>query len=77
MQRHDVDPVSFLFGLLFAASGLALLAGDPTRGTLWLGWVGPALAVGLGLLVVLAVRPRRTELDDEPPTDAEDWPAPG
>lgn len=77
MERHDVDRVSILFGLLLAASGLALLAGDPARGTVWLGWVAPAIAIGLGLLVVLAVRPRRIELDDEPPTGREDWPAPG
>lgn len=71
MERHDVDPVSLLFGLLFAASGLALLTGDPTRGTVWLGWAGPAVAIGLGLLVILAVRPRRTEPDDEASTGGE------
>ncbi len=60
MQRHDVDPTSLVFGLLFAALGLMLLTGDPAGGTVWLGWTGPAVAVGLGLLVVFAVRPRRS-----------------
>jgi cytochrome c-type biogenesis protein CcmH/NrfF len=59
MQRHDADPVSLVFGSLFTIAGLMLLNGDPTRGTVWLGWVGPAVAVGVGLLVALAVRPRR------------------
>jgi cytochrome c-type biogenesis protein CcmH/NrfF len=60
MQRHDVDPTSLVFGLLFAALGLMLLIGDPAGGTVWLGWTGPAVAVGLGLLMILAVRPRRS-----------------
>jgi cytochrome c-type biogenesis protein CcmH/NrfF len=65
MQRHDVDPISLAFGLLFAIAGLLLLTGDPSRGTVWLGWVGPAVAIGLGALVILAVRPRGAELEDE------------
>ena len=65
MQRHDVDPISLAFGLLFAIAGLLLLTGDPTRGTVWLGWVGPAVAIGLGALVILAVRPRGAEPEDE------------
>lgn len=60
MQRHDVDPTSLAFGLLFTVVGLMLLHGDPAGGTVWLGWTGPAVVVGLGLLIVLAVRPRRS-----------------
>lgn len=71
MERHDVDPLSLIFGLLFTIVGLMLLTGDPTRGTVGLGWAGPALAIGLGLLVVLAVRPRRAEPDDEAQTSGE------
>jgi cytochrome c-type biogenesis protein CcmH/NrfF len=70
MERHDVDPVSLTFGLLFTIVGLMLL-NDPTRSTVWLGWAGPAVAIGLGLLVVLAVRPRRAKPDDEAPTSGE------
>ena len=66
--------MSLIFGLLFAAAGLALLTGDPSKGTVWLGWAGPAVAIGLGLLVVLAVRPRRTKPDDARSTGGEDWP---
>lgn len=71
MERHDVDLVSIAFGLLFTLAGLILLTGDPTRGTVWLGWAGPAVAIGLGLLVIVAVRPRRTEPQDETPTGGE------
>lgn len=60
MQRHDVDPTSLLFGLIFVALGLMLLTGDAAGGTVWLGWTGPAVAVGVGLLVILAVRPHRS-----------------
>lgn len=60
MQRHDVDPTSLVFGLMFAGMGLMLLTGDPAGGTVWLGWTGPAVAVGLGLLVIIAVRPHRS-----------------
>jgi cytochrome c-type biogenesis protein CcmH/NrfF len=59
MARHGLDPLSLLFGLLFAAGGLAVLGGDPAGGTVGLGWVGPVVALGLGGLVVAAARPRR------------------
>jgi hypothetical protein len=71
MARHDVDPTSLLFGLLFTIAGLWLLGGSSSAGTIWLGWTGPATAIGVGVLVVLAVRPRRSPEDDEglEPTD--------
>lgn len=61
MDRHELDPLSLLFGLMFAIIGLVLLTGDPARGSISLAWAGPAAAIGVGLLVVLAVRPRREE----------------
>ena len=61
MDRHELDPLSLLFGLMFANIGLVLLTGDPARGSISLAWAGPAAAIGVGLLVVLAVRPRREE----------------
>lgn len=71
MQRHDVDLVSLIFGLLFTVAGLMLLTGDPTRGTVWLGWAGPAVAIGLGVLILVAVRPRRAapDIDAAPPSE--------
>ena len=75
MQRHDVDLTSLGFGLLFTVAGL-LLSGNPTTGTIWLGWAGPAVAVALGALMVFAMWPRRSKFsghegDDEPPEQAE------
>ncbi len=70
MQRHEVDPNSLAFGLLFMLAGLTLLTGDASRGTLWLGWVAPLVAIGCGLLLILAVRPRRTASETDPLTDA-------
>lgn len=58
MRRHDFDALSFVFGLAFAGFGLILLGGGATRGGLALPWTGPAVAIGLAILIVIAVRPR-------------------
>ena len=68
MPRHSADPVSLLFGLLFAAIGLVLLSGDDRA--LSLAWVGPLTAVALGALLILAARSTRTATaGDQPPED--------
>jgi hypothetical protein len=79
MDRHDVDPTSLAFGLLFTISGLMLVSGNPAGGTVWLGWTGPAVAIALGLLVVLAVRPTRKPSGDagNPEGGAADVPGEG
>jgi len=71
MRHHDLDAVSLVLGLLFTAVGLALLSGDPARGTMSLAWAGPIVAIGVGLLVVLAARPRREKAIDHQPQDVE------
>ncbi|MEW6226362.1 MAG: hypothetical protein AB1627_17210 [Chloroflexota bacterium] len=58
MRRHDFDALSFVFGLAFAGIGLVLLGGGPIRGGLVIPWTGPAVAIGVALLIVIAVRPR-------------------
>ena len=63
MDRHAFDPVTFLFGAAYVAVGLVLLTGDAEA--LPLEWVGPVVAVGLGLLIVVAVRPGRPADDTE------------
>jgi len=67
MSRHRADPVSLVFGLLFAAIGLILLSGGD--GALSLAWVGPLTAVALGALLILAARSTRTAPDEQPPGD--------
>jgi len=57
MRRHDFDATSFIFGLLFVAAGLVLLGGSAVRDGLALPWAGPAVAVGLATLILIAVRP--------------------
>jgi hypothetical protein len=61
MRRHDFDALSFVFGLAFAGLGLVLLGGGAIRGGLALPWTGPVVAIGVAILIVIAVRPR-TEL---------------
>ena len=70
MRRHDIDLLSFVVGLLFAGIGLALLGGSPVRGSVSLVWVGPVVAIGLGILVIIAARPRPEEpAEEESPTE--------
>jgi cytochrome c-type biogenesis protein CcmH/NrfF len=71
MARHPFDALSFLFGLVFAAVGLLLLAGSPARGTIALDWAGPVVAVGLGLVVLLAAFRRPSSEEDPASNPAE------
>ena len=71
MRHHDLDALSLVCGLLFTAVGRALLSGDPARGTMSLAWAGPVVAIGVGILVVLAARPRREKAIDHQPQDVE------
>jgi hypothetical protein len=71
MDRHRIDPLSLVFGLVFAAAGLLLLGGGPALvDHLPMAWVGPLVAIGLGIILVLAARPQRGERS-EPPVDEE------
>jgi hypothetical protein len=72
MARHPFDALSFLFGLFFALVGLALLAGNSARGTIALDWAGPIVAVGLGIVVLLAARPTSRAASGEIAEDAVD-----
>jgi hypothetical protein len=52
MQRHPLDPVSLVAGLLFAGLSISLLAGRLTAGSrhLALVWAAGAVILGVGLL---------------------------
>lgn len=63
MTRHSPDLLSLVFGLLFVAAGLVLLSGD--SGALSLTWVGPLMAIVIGVLLVVAARSTRPTAEGE------------
>lgn len=68
MTRHPADLLSLVSGLFVLAFGLVLLSGG--IGDVPMEWVGPAVAIGLGLLILVAARPdRSTDEDPEAATD--------
>ena len=68
MERHPADLFSLLAGLLTLGLGLLLLSGGV--GEVPMDWVGPAAAIGIGLLIAVAAWPRgRTDDDAMTPTD--------
>ena len=64
MSRHPADLFSLVAGLLVLALGLLLLSGGV--GDIPMEWVGPAVAIGLGVVIVVAARPNRAPVDDAP-----------
>jgi hypothetical protein len=52
VKRHAFDPVSFVFGLLFAFLAVFVLTGN-TLGDFWPTWAVTLPAMAVGLLVVL------------------------
>jgi hypothetical protein len=74
MTQHAFDAVSFAFGALFLIVGVMLLSGTPNADAMQ--WLGPAAAIGLGVLILVATVPRRRAdaadeaAEDEPMSDA-------
>lgn len=64
MARHPVDLLSFVSGVLVLGLGLVLLSGGV--GDIPMEWVGPAVAIGLGALILYAARPAREASEDAP-----------
>jgi hypothetical protein len=62
VTRHRADLLSLIAGLTVLGLGLLLLTGGV--GDLALNWVGPGVAIGLGLLIVAAARSNRGSSDD-------------
>jgi hypothetical protein len=70
MARHPADLLSLVAGLLVLGLGLLLLSGGV--GDMPMEWVGPAIAIGLGVVIVIAARPDRAPDDDaQAPTGSE------
>ena len=76
MRRHQLDPVSLVFGFAFTSAGLLFLAGRVEQ-AVRLRWLWPLLllALGLGILLDLGARrpkaPADAELGDAEPVEAE------
>ena len=69
MRRHDLDPISLIFGFLFAALGLLFLVGradDAFR----LRWIWPLLLLVLGAGILLDIAQGRGRTDPAPEFDA-------
>lgn len=64
MTRHPADLLSVVAGLAFLGLGLVLLAGGVRD--IRLEWVGPAVAIGVGAIILVAARPARKASDQEP-----------
>lgn len=63
MTRHPADLLSLVAGLVVLGLGLLLLSGGV--GDIPMEWVGPAVAIGLGALILFAARPAREASDEE------------
>lgn len=52
MKRHPVDLLSLVVGLAVLGLGLLLMSGGV--GDIPMQWVGPAVAIGVGVVIVAA-----------------------
>jgi hypothetical protein len=57
VSRHPADLLSLVAGLAVLGLGLLLLSGG--IGEIPMEWVGPVVAIGLGVLIVVAARSNR------------------
>ena len=57
MQRHDFDPIAFVFGIVFTGLGVLFMTGRPELLN-HAQWLWPGLLVLLGLAVLLGTRGR-------------------
>jgi hypothetical protein len=80
-RRHELDPISLTFGLLFTGLGLLFLIGQADQ-ALRLKWVWPLLLLAIGAAILLDVTRGRdrnqpqAEPEVEPQADPEPAPEP-
>jgi hypothetical protein len=65
MRRHELDPVSLVFGFAFTAAGTLFLAGRVDQ-AVRLRWLWPVLLLALGLGILLDLNTRRPEASAAP-----------
>ncbi len=61
MERHPLDPISLTAGLVFSAAALLALTDALQLGMEDLRWIGPALLVLFGVVLVATSASRRRE----------------
>jgi hypothetical protein len=64
MERHQLDPLSLVGGVVFAGLGVLFLLDEAGSLTVQPRWVWPILLIALGVGGLLASRPRRADGDD-------------
>lgn len=71
MKRHRFDPVSFVWGALFAGLGVAILNNAISPRLLWFRSFWPFLIVVFGLAILSSLRrdPRAEETSSVPSPD--------
>ena len=62
MKRHRFNPISAVFGLLFAILGFRFLTGRIMLAAVDLNWLWPLAAVALGLALLFTAR--RTDVPE-------------
>jgi len=70
MRRHELDPVSLVFGFAFTSAGLLFLVGRLDQ-AVRLRWLWPLLLLALGLGVLLDLNARRPRAPVEPADEAD------
>lgn len=75
MQRHETDPLSLAFGIIFAAIGGAFLFGDLDAFEFVSVWALPAVLLATGIVLAAVAIARHRKLAGaqiESPTDESD-----
>ena len=73
-RRHELDPISLTFGLLFTGLGLLFLVGQADQ-ALRLKWVWPLLLFAIGAAILLDVTRSRDRAEPQAHPEAEPEPA--
>jgi putative Mn2+ efflux pump MntP len=66
MERHPLDPISLTAGLIFTLAAVVGLTGAITLGIADLRWIGPAVLVLFGVVLVATSVSKREDEAYEP-----------